>query len=227
MSAMHNALEGGRTEAQQDMAAHPRCGRIKICGLSRPCDIECVNEVGPDYIGFVFAKSRRQVSCEQAALLKKMLRPDICAVGVFVNEEPEKAAQLVKDEIIDMVQLHGQEDEAYIGYLRRLLEKKPCSIIKAFSVKSPEDVERACRCSADYILLDHGAGGTGRAFDWSMIGRIGRPFFLAGGLGAENIEAAARTGAFALDVSSGVETEGRKDPQKIEMCVRKIKGWNR
>lgn len=212
--------------------------RIKICGLSRPCDIDYVNAAKPDYIGFVFAKSRRQVSSQQAAELKRRLDPDICAVGVFVNEEPERIVGLVKDGTIDIVQLHGQEDEAYIDTLRKLLApleakereryhktdgKRICScpIIKAFSVKTPEDVEKACKSSADYILLDQGAGGTGKTFDWRMIGEIDRPFFLAGGLGPDNIEAAMQTGAFALDVSSGVETDGFKDAEKIEMCVRK------
>lgn len=220
---------------------------IKICGLSRLCDIDYVNLVKPDYIGFVFAKSRRQVSYRQAELLKKRLDPAICAVGVFVNEKPESIAALVKEGIIDMVQLHGQEDEACLDRLRELLavrkgegalhgsgvgafsgerteKAKACPIIRAFSVKTPEDVEEACRSSADYILLDHGAGGTGKAFDWSMIGKVDRPFFLAGGLGPDNIEEALQVGAFALDISSSVETDGFKDFEKIKMCVRKIRG---
>lgn len=217
--------------------------RIKICGLSRPCDIDYVNALKPDYIGFVFAKSRRQVSAGQAKQLKQSLEPGICAVGVFVNEEPERIVALVKEGIIDMVQLHGQEDEAYIRNLRRLLEAREaadgagsggcgkaaegkrqsaCPIIQAFSVKTPEDVERACRSSADYILLDHGAGGTGKSFDWSLIGKIDRPFFLAGGLGPDNIKEALEVGAFALDVSSGAETGGFKDFAKIEMCVKAV-----
>lgn len=199
--------------------------RIKICGLSRPCDIDYVNASKPDYIGFVFAKSKRQVSPWQAAELKRRLNPDIRAVGVFVNEEPERIAGLVRDGIIDWVQLHGQEDEAYIDSLRKLLARtgNACPIIKAFSIKTPEDVKNACKSSADYILLDQGAGGTGKTFDWHVIGEIGRPFFLAGGLGPDNVEAAIQTGAFALDLSSGVETDGFKNAEKIELCVRKVR----
>lgn len=263
--------------------------RIKICGLSRPCDIDYVNVLKPDYIGFVFAKSRRQVSAGQAKLLKQRLDPEICAVGVFVNEAPERIAALVNDGIIDMVQLHGQEDEAYIRNLRSLLAEQemetggksggpaalsrdgesgqaalsqeggsgeaalsqdgesgeaalskeggsgetalpeggrkrqgPCPIIQAFSIRSPEDVTRACESSADYILLDQGAGGTGKTFDWSLIGRIERPFFLAGGLGPDNIKEALKVGAFALDISSGAETGGYKDFEKIELCINAV-----
>lgn len=197
--------------------------RIKICGLSRPCDIDYVNATKPDYIGFVFAKSRRQVSARQAKLLKEKLDPEICAVGVFVNEQPEVIVRLVQDGVIDMVQLHGQEDEAYISELRKLLAASDVAIIKAFSVKTPEDVEKACQSSADYILLDHGAGGTGHSFDWNLVKDVERPFFLAGGLGPDNIEQACRVGAFSLDVSSGVETDGLKDQEKINFCVRKTK----
>lgn len=196
--------------------------RIKICGLSRPCDIDYVNAAGPDYIGFVFAKSRRQVSVGQAKALKEKLDPGICAVGVFVNERPEAIAGLVWDGVIDMVQLHGQEDETYIDKLRKLLSSSPVAIIKAFSVKTSEDVEKACQSSADYILLDHGAGGTGHSFDWNLVRTVKRPFFLAGGLGPDNIERACGTGAYALDVSSGVETDGFKDREKINLLINTV-----
>lgn len=222
---MRSAEENREIQAQTAQSAAASRVRIKICGLSRPCDIDYVNASKPDYIGFVFAKSKRQVSPKQAAELKRRLDPDICAVGVFVNEEPERIAALVRDGVIDWVQLHGQEDEAYIDRLRKLLARagNACPIIKAFSIRTPEDVKNACKSSADYILLDQGAGGTGKPFDWRMIGEIGRPFFLAGGLGPENIASALRTGAFALDVSSGVETDGFKDAEKIELCVRKAR----
>lgn len=219
---------------RQDQAA--RRPRIKICGLSRPCDIAFVNESGPDYIGFVFAKSRRQVTKEQAAGLRRQLSEAITPVGVFVNADPEEIVGLVKDRVIDAVQLHGQENEAYMQELRERLrevseeaEEKAysaqtlCPIIKAFSVSCMEDVKKACESSADYILLDNGAGGTGQRFDWKMIGDLKRPYFLAGGLGPDNIEEAMQYGAFALDVSSGVETDGFKDREKIEMCVRRVR----
>ena len=178
--------------------------RLKICGLSRPCDIEWVNDAGVDFAGFVFARSRRQVSPEQAKQLHSMLKKEIPAVGV------------VEDGVIDWVQLHGQEDETYINELK---SKVRCPVIQAFSVRTKEDVLRARESCADYILLDQGSGGTGRVFDWTLIESIGRPFFLAGGLNAENIKEAVRTGAWAFDVSSGAETDGFKDREKIFACV--------
>jgi len=194
-------------------SAHPR---LKICGLSRSCDIEWVNDAGVDFAGFVFARSRRQVSPEQAKQLHSMLKKEIPAVGVFVNETIETIVGLVEDGIIDWVQLHGQEDEAYINELK---SKVSCPVIQAFSVRTKEDVLRARESYADYILLDQGSGGTGRVFDWTLIESIGRPFFLAGGLNAENIKEAVRTGAWAFDVSSGAETDGFKDREKIFACV--------
>ena len=145
-----------------------------------------------------------------------MLKKEIPAVGVFVNETIETIVGLVEDGVIDWVQLHGQEDEAYINELK---SKVSCPVIQAFSVRTKEDVLRARESYADYILLDQGNGGTGRVFDWTLIESIGRPFFLAGGLNAENIKEAVRTGAWAFDISSGAETDGFKDREKIFACV--------
>ena len=194
-------------------SAHPR---LKICGLSRPCDIEWVNDAGVDFSGYVFARSRRQVSPEQAKQLHSMLKKEIPAVGVFVNETIETIVGLVEGGVIDWVQLHGQEDEAYINELK---SKVRCPVIQAFSNRTKEDVLRARESCADYILLDQGSGGTGTAFDWTLIEPLDRPFFLAGGLNAENIKEAVRTGAWAFDVSSGAETDGFKDREKIFACV--------
>lgn len=119
-----------------------------------------------------------------------MLKKEIPAVGVFVNETIETIVGLVEDGVIDWVQLHGQEDEAYINELK---SKVSCPVIQAFSVRTKEDVLCARESYADYILLDQGSGGTGRVFDWTLIESIGRPFFLAGGLNAENIKEAVRT----------------------------------
>lgn len=195
--------------------------KVKICGLSRLCDIDYVNELKPEYIGFVFARSRRQITREHAITLRMSLDPSITVVGVFVDEVPRIAGAYAEDGIIDMIQLHGREDETYI---RNLRFQTGCDIIKAFTVQSSEDVQRACESSADYILLDHGAGGTGQAFDWNLIGEVGRPYFLAGGLHPGNVEEAiTKVHPYALDISSGVETEGRKDRQKIETCIRRIR----
>ena len=192
--------------------------KIKLCGLSRPCDIDAVNALLPDYIGFVFAKkSRRYVAPEKAKALREALNPAIKAVGVFVREEPEVVAGLLNSGVIGLAQLHGGEDEAYIARLRALTDRP---LIQAFRVEAPADLDRARASSADCILLDNGAGGTGAAFDWSLLAGFDRPYFLAGGLGPENVaEAVAALRPFAVDVSSGIETDGYKDISKMKAFV--------
>lgn len=187
--------------------------RIKFCGLSRICDIESANALRPDYVGFIFVReSRRCVTVEQAAKLRRVLDKDIRAVGVFVNEEPHVVAELLTSGIIDIAQLHGDEDEAYIAHLARLTDKP---IIKAFRVRSADDIAQAEKSTADGILLDSGAG-TGTSFDWSMLAGITRPYFLAGGLSPDNAGQAVRAlRPFAVDVSSGIETDGQKDNIKM------------
>ena len=195
--------------------------KIKLCGLSRPCDIETANRLRPEYIGFVFApNSKRYVAPEQAAELKALLAPGIQAVGVFVNAPPETVAGLLNRGVIDLAQLHGAEDEAYLSRLRALTDKP---VIQAFRIRSEEDCLTARRSSADYILLDSGAG-TGKAFDWSLIRELGRPYFLAGGLGPENAAASVRLlRPYAVDVSSGIETDGKKDQQKMADFVSAVR----
>lgn len=187
--------------------------KIKFCGLSRICDIENVNELKPDYVGFVFApKSRRYVTYEKAAELKSRLSPEIKAVGVFVNEYPQNIAELLHNGVIDMAQLHGDEDEAYIAQLRLMTDK---TIIKAFRVETSDDIEMANQSGADYILLDSGAG-SGTVFDWELLKSIRRPYFLAGGLDIDNVTYVLKTlNPFAVDVSSGIETNGSKDKAKM------------
>ena len=194
--------------------------KIKLCGLTRRCDIEWANELLPDYVGFVFAGSRRRVTDEQAAQLRNILREDIPAVGVFVDEPIDHAAALVRQGVIQLVQLHGAEDEAYIRELRRAVS---VPVIQAFSVRSPEDIQAAGRSSADFVLLDQGAGGTGQAFDWSLAAALNRPYFLAGGLHPGNAAVAAELRPYAVDVSSGIETAGVKDRQKMIEFVRRIR----
>lgn len=194
--------------------------KIKLCGLTRRCDIEWANELLPDYVGFVFAGSSRRVTDGQAAQLRKILREDIPAVGVFVDEPIDHVAALVRQGVIQMVQLHGTEDEGFIRELRRAVS---VPVIQAFSVRSPEDIQDAGKSSADFILLDHGAGGTGQAFDWSLAAALDRPYFLAGGLHPGNAAAAAELRPYAVDVSSGIETEGVKDRQKMIEFVRRIR----
>lgn len=197
--------------------------KLKLCGLVRICDIEAVNRLNPEYIGFVFAKkSRRYVDPAQARELRARLDKGISPVGVFVNESPEAIADLVRSGIIDVVQLHGSEDE---DFLRKLRELVSCPIIKAFSVKTPQDVRIACESSADLILLDSGGGGTGTVFDWDLLEPIRRSWFLAGGLSPENAaDAIRRLAPYGVDVSSGIETDGVKDIQKMNDFVRAVRG---
>lgn len=196
--------------------------KIKICGLKREEDIQYVNQVRPDFIGFIFAaKSHRYVDPAQAARLSSLLDPGITPAGVFVNAPAEDVAALLKRGVIKIAQLHGSEDEDYIARLRALTD---APIIKAFSVETAEDVAKAAASPADYLLLDHGSGGTGETFDWSLLTGISRPYFLAGGLHPGNVQEALRLAApFAVDVSSGVETDKIKDPEKIKAFVRAVR----
>ena len=195
--------------------------KIKICGLFRNIDIDYVNEAKPDFIGFVFAKSRRQVSEGWAEAMRPKLRSEITPVGVFVNESLAKVAQLLNDSIIEIAQLHGTETEQYIQELKSLTNKP---IIKAVRVLSQEDIVGAQDTVADFLLLDNGTGGTGESFEWSLVSKVKKPFFLAGGLNADNIEQAiVATSPYAVDLSSGVETGGMKDRGKILEIVRRMR----
>ena len=195
--------------------------RIKLCGLKRAEDIEAANGLRPDYVGFVLWKgSRRYVPPEEAERLKKLLRPGIAAVGVFVDEDPEKAAELLNSGVIDLAQLHGSEDGSYIRRLRELTDKP---VIRAFRIRRAEDAAKAEESSADYVLADSGAG-TGTVFDWSLLAELKRPYFLAGGLDPDNVgEAVRRLHPWAVDVSSGIETDGVKDREKMESFVRAVR----
>lgn len=195
--------------------------KIKLCGLSRICDIEFVNELKPEYIGFVFSqKSKRYVSPEKAAKLKQLLDNDIQAVGVFVNENPKTIAEFLNNDIIEIAQLHGDEDKNYIKQLRQLTDRP---IIKAFCIKTASDIAVVKNSIADYVLLDSGAG-TGMTFNCQLIQNIKRPYFLAGGLSPNNIEDAIKNlHPFAVDVSSGIETNGLKDKIKMSAFVAGIR----
>lgn len=196
--------------------------KIKLCGLSRLTDIEAANQLKPDYIGFVFAKkSKRYVSPEEAGLLKKVLSPTIQAIGVFVNENPAVIAELLNNDTIQLAQLHGSEEENHIQRLRAMTNKP---IIKAFRMDTKLDVDAANASSADYIMLDSGSGGTGTVFDWELIKTIHRPYFLAGGLSPDNISFAIKAlKPYAVDVSSGIETEGSKDRMKMAAFVSAVR----
>ena len=186
--------------------------KIKMCGLMRLADIEAVCAVRPDYAGSILtAGFRRSVTRSQYLEMNRMLADaGIKRVGVFVNEPPESAAMFA--EMLDLIQLHGDEDAAYIAKLRTFTDAE---IIKMYRLTAPEDAEQVNRSTADYVLLDSGTG-TGKVFDWSLLSGITRPYFLAGGLTPENVgEAVTALHPYAVDVSSGIETDGRKDQEKI------------
>ena len=156
--------------------------KVKFCGLTRLSDIEKVNALKPEFIGFVFwPRSKRVVTREQAAELKAALDPAIKAVGVFVDEDIEVVKALLNDDIIDIAQLHGSEDEAYINELKSSSGKP---VIKAFKIRSEDDALEAQASPADMVLLDSGMG-TGKTFNWDTIKGVNRPYFLAGGLAPE------------------------------------------
>lgn len=196
--------------------------KMKFCGLSRTCDIDAVNALKPEYIGFVFApKSKRYVSPDRAAELKSLLADEIKAVGVFVNADPQYVAKLLNTGVIDITQLHGSEDEEYIRHLRQLTDKP---VIRAFRVKTTDDIVEAEKSTADYVLLDSGAG-TGEVFDWKLIKNMKRPYFLAGGLSLGNVKnAVEQLGPYAVDVSSGIETDGVKDKAKMAAFAAAVRG---
>ncbi len=185
-------------------------------------DVAYANALLPDYIGFVFVKDRRRyVPPEKAALMKAHLAPDITAVGVFVDETIETILAIAEANIIDAIQLHGHEKESYIVELKNRITKP---IIKAFRIDTSADIQRANASSADLVLLDNGGGGTGKTFDWSLIDGIDRPFILAGGLSGANIEEAlGACHPFAVDISSGVETDGKKDYNKMKAFIDAVR----
>ena len=203
--------------------------KIKLCGMMKPCDIEYANRVKPDLVGFIFANTRRKISATQAKQFREALDAEIPAVGVFVNEDISVITSLVQDGCIDMIQLHGEEDADYI---RRLREICDVPVIKAVKVQTVEQIRQAAALPVDYLLLDtyrKGVlGGTGEAFDWELLREakaaagdtaegelFGKPYFLAGGLHAGNLREAAALGSYGLDVSSGIETDGSKDFDKM------------
>ena len=196
--------------------------KIKICGLFREDDIMAVNSILPDYAGFIinFPKSHRSVSFEKAKELTSILNKKIKAVGVFVNQKIEDILLLTDNARLDFIQLHGNEDNAYIKSLK---EKTDKPIIKAFIIKSSDDIIKANASEADYILLDGGMGN-GKQFPYEYLENVTRPFFIAGGLTPENIyDTIKNTKAFAADISSGVETDRLKDYKKMSAAVNAVR----
>ncbi len=195
--------------------------KIKLCGMMRPADTEAACAVHPDYAGMILSAGfRRSVSREMFLAMQQMLAENgIRRVGVFVNESLQTitahyAAQL------DVIQLHGQEDAAYIRELKR---KTGLEIIKAFRIASPADLQAAAESKADHVLLDSGTG-TGIALDWSMLRGFSRPYFLAGGLHPENVaDAVKMLHPYAVDVSSGIEINGQKSAERMQAFASAVR----
>ena len=190
--------------------------KIKICGISREQDIDYVNEARPDFCGFVFAESKRQVSPAQAAGLKRRLAEGIAAVGVFVNAPIENITALYRDGAINIAQLHGGEDGEYITQLKKATGNTPIPVIQAVKSKNLSLLTAHSSLLTDYYLLDSGAG-SGETFDWGLLNslNIDKPWFLAGGINLDNIKRAIAVNPFGIDISSGAETDGVKDRAKI------------
>lgn len=195
--------------------------KIKICGLRTQADVAIVNHLLPDYAGFICCdRFWRYVPREALRELSRLTDSRIRKVGVFVDSPPEEVSSYIKEGLIDIAQLHGHESEEDI----RKLKDSGCQVIKAFRIGSEEDISRASASSADYVLLDSGQG-TGQTFDWNLIRDIGRNFFLAGGLNPENLsQAIERVHPFAVDISSGVETDRHKDADKVRKCIEIARG---
>ncbi len=196
--------------------------KIKLCGLMQPKDVITACALGADYVGFILSDGfRRTVGPETfRELVRCHADSKSCAkkVGVFVSAPIAHILRYA--EMLDVIQLHGNEDDAYIAQLK---ERTGKPVIKAFKITCTDDVQRARQSKADFVLLDSGTG-TGKPFDHSLIKDIGRPYFLAGGLAPDNVaEAVGALHPYAVDVSSGTETDGRKDPQKMRAFVEAVR----
>ena len=207
--------------------------KIKTCGLFREEDIDYANELKPDYVGFVFAESKRKVSVEKAYNLKNKLDKEIKAVGVFVNDNLDFISNLIKEKIIDIVQLHGNEDNDFLDNLKTETNAK---IIKFIPVENTDSILKSVDKPADFILLDNLKGGAGKTFNWNYLKEafeinknffeiFGKKYFLAGGLNKENIEEALKFNPYCADLSGGLETNGIKDFDKMKYIINIAKNY--
>ena len=197
--------------------------KIKICGIKRLEDVEIVNRYKPDYIGFVFAESKRKVSHDLALKLKENLNPDIIPVGVFVDSPEDEILKLFDAGIIEVAQLHGNESEEYILNLKEKTGGE-LKIIKAIEMTNDINLFEYNDSNSDCLLFDSGKG-SGKTFDWGLIRKdLKKEFFLAGGLNSENVaQAIEKFNPYAVDLSSSLETDGFKDENKIKEIMEVIK----
>ena len=196
--------------------------KIKICGMMREQDILAANEARPDYVGFIMVDwERHYITEETARHFKSMLSPEIQAVGAFVDAPIDTVIHRLNSNIIDVAQLHGNESDEYV---KTVMKETGKTVVKACGVKSQADIQRILKSNADYILLDTPGGCTGTSFDWNLIQHINRPYFLAGGLNIENIaDAIKQFHPYAVDLSSGAETNKEKDPEKMKKLVEIVR----
>ena len=190
--------------------------KVKICGLSTKEAVETAVSAGADYIGFVFAPSKRQVTVEQAIELAKFIPANVKKVGVFVSPNRTELLEAIEKVGLDLVQVHGQ-------VVDKLFENLPCGSIQAVQVDEGGHVPNS---QADYLLFDAPVAGSGQTFDWGKLDTTGlaQPFFIAGGLNEDNVARAIQHfSPFAVDVSSGVETDGQKDHEKIRRFIERVK----
>ena len=190
--------------------------KVKICGLSTKEAVETAVSAGADYIGFVFAPSKRQVTLEQAAELAEIIPTYVKKVGVFVSPSREELLEAIEKVGLDLVQVHGQVADD-------LFEDLPCASIQAVQVDGDGHVPNS---QADYLLFDAPVAGSGQTFDWGQLDttELAQPFFIAGGLNEDNVEEAIQHFTpFAVDVSSGVESNGQKDQEKIRRFIERAK----
>lgn len=199
--------------------------KVKICGLRRKEDIKYANELKPDYVGFVFAKSKRQIEVEQALDLISLLDKEIKTVGVFVNEPVENALKIAQTLNLDVLQFHGDETQDYIDNFKNF------TVWKAIRIKDKEDLEKTKEFKVNSFVFDtltkNEYGGTGKTFNWEVLKEmeLNVPIILAGGLNENNVEEAIKiVDPYAVDVSSGVETEGYKDFKKMKSFIEKVRG---
>ena len=207
--------------------------KIKTCGLFREEDINYANELKPDYIGFVFAESKRKVGVEKAYNLKNKLDKEIKSVGVFVNDNLDFILNLIKDKIIDIIQLHGNEDNDFLDNLKTKTNSK---IIKFIPVENAESILNSLNVISDFILLDNLKGGAGKTFNWNYLKEafelnnnlkknFNEKYFLAGGLNKENIGEALKFNPYCVDLSGGLETDGIKDYEKMKYIINITKNY--
>lgn len=207
--------------------------KIKTCGLFREEDINYANELKPDYIGFVFAESKRKVGVEKAYNLKKKLDKEIKSVGVFVNDNLDFILNLIREKIIDIIQLHGNEDNDFLDNLKTKTNSK---IIKFIPVENADSILNSLNIISNFILLDNLKGGVGKTFDWNYLKEafelnkkfievFNKKYFLAGGLNKENINEALKFNPYCVDLSGGLETDGIKDFEKMKYIINITKNY--